>query len=166
MRKHVTAVLIALVFCVVSGHGQSVADAARQERKKEPSKDSAASPKVITNDDLTGSAPPQTAPRAKTSSNKDSKADQETAAFSRNAENTKAAILAQETRIKGMQTQIDTMRASIRYVETGVPLNQNMQQKQQAADRMQEQLNLEVKHLQAMQEAARKAGFGSTVYDP
>ena len=92
--------------------------------------------------------------------------DQETAAFARKAEKAKTAILAQKARIKSMQTQIAKMRASIRYVETGVPLNQNQMQKQQAADRMQEQLDGEVKKLEAMQEAARRAGFGTVVYDP
>jgi predicted RNase H-like nuclease (RuvC/YqgF family) len=166
MRKHMSAVLIAVFLCVVLGYGQSVADTARQERQKEVAKDSATAPKVITNDDLTETTPNQTTPRTKTPSNKVSKADWETAAFERNAEKAKAAILAQETRIKSLQTQIDKMRASIRYVETEVPLNQVQLQKQQTADHMQEQLNLEVKHLEAMQEAARRAGFGSVVYNP
>jgi hypothetical protein len=166
MRKHLSVVLIAVFFCAISGYGQSLADTARQERQKDPAKDSAAAPKIITNDDLTTSASSQTIPRTKTAPNKAAKADQEAARFDRNAEKAKAAILAQETRIKSLQTQIDKMRASIRYVETGVPLNQVQQQKQQTADHMQEQLNLEVKHLEAMQEAARRAGFGSVVYNP
>ncbi len=166
MRKHLSAVLITVVFCAISGYGQSLADAARQERQKDTAKDSAVAPKVITNDDLTTSAPNHTIPRTKTDPYRASKADQEAARFDRNAEKAKAAILAQETRIKSLQTQIDKMRASIRYVETGVPLNQVQMQKQQTADHMQEQLNLEVKHLEAMQEAARRAGFGSVVYNP
>ena len=166
MRKHLSAVLIAMFFCVVSGYGQSLADAARQERQKDVAKDSATAPKVITNDDLTTSTASQTIPRSKTAPNRASKADQEAAKFDRNAEKAKAAILAQETRIKSLQAQIDKMRASVRYVETGVPLNQVQLQKQQTADHMQEQLNLEVKHLEAMQEAARRAGFGSVVYNP
>ena len=166
MRKHLPTVLIAVIFCIVSGYGQSVADAARQERQKETAEDPAASPKVITDDDLTGTTPNQTTPRARAASKKDSKADQQAVKFDHDAEKTKAAILAQEIRIKSLQTQIDKTRASIRYVETGVPLNQAQMQKQQTADRMQEQLNLEVKHLEAMQEAARRAGFGSVVYEP
>jgi hypothetical protein len=166
MRKHLSTILIAVIFGASFSYAQSVADAAQQERKKEAAKDPAVAPKVVTNDDLTETAPNQIASRVKTSSNQVTKADRETAAFDRNAQKTEAAILTQETRIKNLQIQIDKMRASIRYVETGVPLNQHQLQKQQTADRMQEQLNLEVKRLEAMQEAARRLGFGSVVYNP
>jgi len=165
MNKRILLLLIC-ASCTI-GHAQSLADTARQERDKEAAKESATTPKVITNDDLGSSTPAQHTTGPKNSNNKDlNKADQETAAFAKNAEKTKAAILAQETRIADLKTQIAKLRASIRYVETGVPLNQNQLQKQQAADGMQQKLDNEVKKLDAMKEAARRAGFGSVVYQP
>src|SRR5438477_7947259 len=156
MRKHI---LLCTLFCAAICYGQSLADTARQEREKEATKDSAPAPKVITNDDLDSGPVNQALQHNKKTQTNAAKMDQETAAFARKAEKAKTAILAQKARIKSMQTQIAKMRASIRYVETGVPLNQNQMQKQQAADRMQEQLDGEVKKLEAMQEAARRAGF-------
>ena len=123
-------------------------------------------PKVITNDDLAPQTSDPIAPHAKTPDTKSPKPGQDEAAFAKKAEQTKTAILAQKSRIKGLQTQIEKTRASIHYVEVGVPYNQNQLQKQQAADRMQEQVDEEIKRLAVMQEAARRAGFGSVVYDP
>ena len=157
----------ALISAALTCHGQSLADAARQAREKEAAKDPTAATKVITNDDLDPtSVSTKPAQAAKKSAPTSSKAAQDEAAFERNAEKTKAAILAQETKIKGLQAEIEKMRASIRYIETGVPANQNQLQKQQAADRMQERLDDENKKLAAMQEAARHAGYGNVVYEP
>lgn len=167
MNKSVILLLACGLFCPAVGHAQSPADIARQHRDKEGSKDPSTSPKVITNDDLSPSASEKHTSDVKKSNDRDlSKAHRETAAFAKNAEQTKAAILAQETRIAELQTEIAKMRASIHYVETDVPANQNQLQKQQAANRMQEKLDNEVKKLNEMKEAARRAGFGSEVYEP
>ena len=44
--------------------------------------------------------------------------------------------------------------------------NERQQQKQQEVDTMKAQLEQQQKALEEMQEAARKEGFGSSVYDP
>jgi len=151
-----------LILLSVSVHGQSLGDVARTERQKQdPSPNQ---PKVITNDDLGTQSSDSS--RNKTKDKKDPKPGQKEEAFEKNAERTKASILAQKTRITNLQAEIAKLRASIRYVEVGVPYNENQLKKQQAADRMQEQLGQENQKLAAMQEAARKAGFGSVVYDP
>lgn len=167
MNRSPLLLLICVLFCPALGHAQSPADAAHQQLDKEAATNPATTPKVITNDDLSAGASDQQAAYPKKSNDRDlRRAHQDTAAFAKNAEKTKAAILAQKTRIAELQTQIAKMRASIRYVETDVPANQNQLQKQQAADRMQEKLDNEVKKLNEMKEAARRAGFGSVVYEP
>src|SRR5437868_4361734 len=60
---------------------------------------------------------------------------------------------------------------SVHFVEAnryynGVQYNQYQLKKQQEAQRMKKQLDGEKKTLGNMQESARKAGFGSAVYDP
>jgi hypothetical protein len=166
MAKRMSEILIVALFCVAACFGQSVADAARQERQKDAAKDSATTPKIITNDELTSALPQQSTPAARKSNSKESNPERDKAAFAKNAERTKAAILAQKTKITAMQAEIEKARASIHYVEVGVPANPNQLQKQKAADRMQEQLNEETQKLTEMQEAARRAGFGSVVYKP
>jgi hypothetical protein len=47
-----------------------------------------------------------------------------------------------------------------------VQYNEYQLKKQQEAQRMQKQLETEKKSLGNAQESARKAGFGSAVYDP
>ena len=162
--RKITALLVGLSLSGASSLGQSLGDVARVQRQKQGDSSTNQPAKVITNDDLgTQSTDPS---HAKTKDKKDSKPDQKEEAFEKNAERTKAAILAQKTKITSLQAQIDKLRASIHYVEVGVPYNEYQLKKQQAADRMQEQLGQENQKLAAMQEAARKAGFGSVVYDP
>jgi hypothetical protein len=164
MRRASVIVLVWILVCAAMGQAQSAGDTPSQGPKKDNAKSPTTRSKVITNDDLTPSPDPAT-PKSKTS-NPEPKPGPDTAAFSRNADRTREAILAEKTKIKDMQVQIEKLRATIHYVETGVPANSNQLQKQQAADRMQEQMELETKKLSGMQEAARHAGFGSVVYDP
>jgi len=161
--RRITALFIGLALSSAFFFGQSLGDAARSQRQKQGD-NSTSQPKVITNDDLDTQSSDSS--HNKTKEKKDPKPGQKEEAFEKNAEHTKAAILAQKTRITNLQAQIDKLRASIRYIEVGVPYNENQLKKQQAADRMQEQLGQENQKLAAMQEAARKAGFGSVVYDP
>jgi hypothetical protein len=83
----------------------------------------------------------------------------------------KASFLAQKQKIKDFQKQLDDLRASIYYVEAnrysnGAQYNQYQLRKQQEADRMQKKLDEVKKNFENQQDAARKAGFGTAIYDP
>jgi len=87
------------------------------------------------------------------------------------AEKWKSQILQQKTAIAALQEDIKTTSDSIHYagancVANCAPWNEKQQQKQQEVDTMKAQLEDAKKQLEEMQEAARKEGFGSTVYDP
>jgi hypothetical protein len=80
-------------------------------------------------------------------------------------------ILAQKSSIASLKSGIDQLSASIQYapgncVEGCVEWNQHQQEKQQQVDSMKAQLEEMQKQLEEMQEAARKQGYGSSVYDP
>ena len=80
-------------------------------------------------------------------------------------------ILAQKNAIASLKSDIDQLSASIQYapgncVSGCVEWNEQQQQKQQQVDTMKAQLEEQQKQLGEMQEAARKQGYGSSVYDP
>jgi hypothetical protein len=83
----------------------------------------------------------------------------------------KSQIMAQKNSIANLKSDIDSLTASIQYapgncVSGCVQWNERQQQKQQQVDSMKVQLEQMEKHLEDMQEAARKQGYGSSVYDP
>ncbi|MBZ5599645.1 MAG: hypothetical protein LAN83_15145 [Acidobacteriia bacterium] len=179
--------LIGLAFLLVTaGYAQSLGDVARENRQKQQAKDkqkdkdkdqdkqdAAAAHKVITNEDMpehddalddsdVGENGDQPAEAADQSSS---------GAVTRSGEQWKAAIQAQKDAIAAMQSQVDKLNASVHFVEAnrytnGVQYNQYQLEKQKQAQQMQKQLDEQKKKLEDMQEAARKAGFGSAVYDP
>jgi len=71
-----------------------------------------------------------------------------------------------------MQAQIDKLNGSIRFVDSnayvnGVQYNQyQVKKQQQAAKSAKTQIAEQKKSLEQMQDAAKKAGMGSAVYDP
>ena len=87
------------------------------------------------------------------------------------AEKWKSQILQQKTAIAALQEDIKTTGDSIHYagancVANCTQWNEKQQEKQQEVDTMKAQLEDAKKQLEEMQEAARKEGFGSKVYDP
>jgi len=69
------------------------------------------------------------------------------------------------------QAQLDKLRASSKFVEAnryvnGAHYNQHQLAKRQEADRMEKRLEQMKQKFADLQERARKAGFGSAVYDP
>ena len=88
-----------------------------------------------------------------------------------NAEQWKAQILQQKNAIAALEEDIKNTSESIHYAGANCVANCNQwnerqQQKQQEVDSMKAQLEEAKKQLGEMQEAARKQGFGSSVYDP
>jgi hypothetical protein len=70
-----------------------------------------------------------------------------------------------------LQKQIDEIKESIQFapancVENCVQWNERQLEKQRQAEGMRAQLEEMKKHLDTMQDAARKQGYGSSVYDP
>ena len=151
-------------------HGQSLGDVARQQRQKQAEKQASAPHKVVTDDDLPAhSSDP--ANNSTAASQNQSTVDGPPINSSANAEEVKANFVAAKKQIADFEAQLEKLRASVHYVEAnrysnGVEYNQYQQRKQQEVDRMQKQLDQARQKLQSMQEQARKAGFGSAVYDP
>jgi predicted RNase H-like nuclease (RuvC/YqgF family) len=171
--------------CTVAGYGQSsdsssdnpsLGDLARKQREKQQqAKDKDGKPKkVLTNEDLPAH-PEDTAPSADAPENHGPDDAEPSAApagaVMENGEKWKAAISQQKAAIADLKNHIDKVQDSIHFVEAnayrnGVEYNKIQAQKQQEVQRLQGQLDEQQKNLEKMQESARKAGFGSSVWDP
>jgi hypothetical protein len=138
-----------------------------QAAKKDPA--AAAKPsKVFTNSDLPDP------PIERNSLPKHPAASYTTASassrFSQSAETWKTQITAQKNAVASLQLQFTQLSESIHFasgcVSGCVAWNERQKQKMDQADRMKLQLDDENKKLEAMQEAARRQGYGSSVYEP
>jgi predicted RNase H-like nuclease (RuvC/YqgF family) len=157
------------LFFVAGGFGQSLGDVAWQQREKQ-AKDGHATRKVVTNEEI-----PEH-PEASSSGSVDTDEHDSTPAApasndAHSAEQWKAEIQGQKSSIASLQSQIDKLNSSIHFVEAnrysnGVQYNERQIKKQDEVQRMQKQLDEQKKQLEEMQESARKAGLGSSVYDP
>jgi hypothetical protein len=170
-------VLVATVFLCfsITGFCQSLGDVAREQRQKQQQKNAKPDQqkKVITNEDLP-------AHESDDPIEEDSRTDlvHDESAFDSSSESKvqqgerwKAQIQAQKTTISNLQAQMDKLNSSIHYVESnryynGVQHNERQAQKQEQVEQMRKQLEEQRQKLEEMQEAARRAGFGSAVYDP
>lgn len=173
MRNYKIRICFPVVFFLLAGisHAQSLGDVARQQRQKQQAKDPNATHKVVTNDQIPES------PEASANSSDDAEGAPESSApvastaGKKTAEQWKAEIQARKTRIAAILSQVDKLNDSVHFVEAnrytdGVQYNQYQLKKQQEAQRLQKQLDGEKKQLENAQESARKAGFGTAVYDP
>jgi hypothetical protein len=166
--KFLATIVVALVF-VAGGFAQSLGDVARRQREKQ-AKDPHASRKVVTNEDI-----PERAESSSSTSVDSDEHDSTPAPAASNdthsAEQWKTQIQGQKSSITSLQSQIDKLNSSIHFVEAnrysnGVQYNEHQIKKQDEVQRMQKQLDEQKKQLEDMQESARKAGLGSSVYDP
>jgi len=158
---------------------QSLGDVARQQRlQREKSKTAqdqnkdknqdAKPSKVITNEEIPEHAGFVT----------EAASDNETAAVAPAdgtkapaEEDVKSQIQAQKGEILSLQRQIDEISESIKFAPANCvsgceQWNERQKGKQQQVERMQAQLDELKKHLEEMQESARKQGLGSSVYEP
>jgi len=83
----------------------------------------------------------------------------------------KSQIQAQKAAIASMQSEISNLTASIQYAGSNcvsgcVEWNEEQQRKQQELESMKSQLEEMKNQLEEMQDAARKQGYGTAVYDP
>ncbi len=87
------------------------------------------------------------------------------------AEEVRSAVQSQKSAIASLKEEIASLTNSIHYaggncIANCVQWNERQKQKQDEVERMKGQLDEQEKHLEDMQESARKQGFGSSVYDP
>jgi hypothetical protein len=165
----VVAIIGVVLFVVVGSYGQSLGDVARQQRQKQ-AKDAHAAHKVVTNEDIPEH--PEAASSTSVSTDEsDTAPASPTSNDTHSGEQWKAKIEAQRNSIASLQSQIDKLNSSVHFVEAnryynGVQHNERQIQKQDEVQRMHKQLDEQKKQLEDMQESARKAGLGSSVYEP
>jgi hypothetical protein len=161
---------------------QSLGDVARENREKKAEDGSAVPAKVITNKDLpkdadAGSQPASTQTAANPTLNMQAADPGATqlAAEQRLAETVAAAqwkrqILSQKNRVATLQARIDQcnalMRATYGTVQYEGPSGRSQARQLQQVAEIQQQLDQQKRKLDRMQEAARRAGMHSAVYDP
>jgi hypothetical protein len=161
-----------------SAHAQdspSLGDLARQQRQQKeqsktaPGKDAKAN-KVITNEEIPEHAGPAPVSAAGSQEHPASMPAPSNGP-KQSEEHWKSQILGQKNQIATLQRQVDEISESIRFapancVANCVGWNERQREKQQRVERMQAQLEEEKRRLEEMQDAARKQGYGSSVYDP
>jgi predicted RNase H-like nuclease (RuvC/YqgF family) len=165
----IVAVVEAILFAVVSSYGQSLGDVARAQRQKQ-AKDAQTTRKVVTNEDMPEHAEPVSSTSVSTDE-RDTAPGSPASNDTHAGEQWKAKIEAQKSSVASLQNQIDKLNSSIHFVEAnrysnGVQYNERQVKKQDEVQRLQKQLDEQKKQLEDMQESARKAGLGSSVYEP
>ena len=180
MHRTVFETFIIALLLSLSAYGQQpLGDVARQYREKKDADQAAtAATKVITNQDLgedpNAPSPPSAGqkpahPASKTKAS-DDRAAQKAQAKEREAQRWKGPILEQKNKITYLQAQIDQANANIRTTYgsavTDGPFTRPLVQAQQKVAQMQLQLDDMKRRLEDMQDAARRAGVQSQVYDP
>jgi hypothetical protein len=83
----------------------------------------------------------------------------------------KSSIALQKASVADLKSRIDKLNASIHFVSAnayrnGADYNKYQAQKQQEVEHLQGELEEQKKSLDQMQETARRAGYGSAVWDP
>jgi len=176
---------VSTLACGLPAFGQdspSLADLARQARLQKQKDaqahysatntpdDGAKTPRVITNDEIPERDEP-TVPSGQSS--KPSKSTDAFPAYSQQkltAAEWKSQIQAQKAAIASLQNEISTLGASIHFpvscLRNCVQKNERQLQKEDRVEVMKVQLEQQQKHLEEMQESARKQGYGNSVYDP
>ena len=148
-----------------------------QGKDKDKDKDTVAkdaqpkTPHVITNDEIPEHIGP-TRTRPSVAQNPDDDEEQPDESEDKvPPEYWKSAIQMQKNGIASLRSQIDQLVASIQYaggncVSNCAEWNERQKQKQDQVDAMKVELQQQEKRLEDMQEACRKQGYGSSVYDP
>jgi hypothetical protein len=164
--------------------GQPLGDVARANREKQAAQAAAGTtPRVITNKDLPADPPevqeasasqPMTVVSGVNRSFEGHSSYQRFAeqnlAEQRAGEQWRGRIQAQESRIADLQARIDQMNASMHPAGGSAlyegPYNRYQARQMQRVAQMQEMLDQQRGRLYMMQEAARRAGMHTSVYDP
>ena len=183
------AIAVALVLPAAAfAYGQSLGDIARENREKKADSTPAAQPKVITNKDLpkdkdssdpaaSGAQPAAVLPanenpgKSAAEHRAEQRFAQQRLAEQRAAEQWKRRILAQKDKMASLQERIDNLKANVQFANVSTypysgPYNRAQARQVQRIMQLQQQLDEQKRKLEQMQEAARRAGMHTAVYDP
>ena len=190
MRTRRVFVLLAAgaYLCALVGYAQdsqSLADAARQARLQKQQKDAQAkdspastndaqpakTPRVITNDEIPEHVGSTLTPARSTQTQNPTYTAPSSGTRKTPADQWKSQIQAQKRAIASLQSEIANLSGSIHFPVNCLPntcaqRNERQLDKENRVDIMKQQLEEQQKRLEDLQEAARKQGFGSAVYDP
>jgi len=175
----------ALLVCASAGYSQSsnapssdtpsLGDLVRKQKQlQQEAKDKGAKPnKVVTDEDIPPH-PEESSTDANSTNDESPHGDAEVTPAStvmHTGEQWKAAISQQKSAIADLKARIDKVQSSIHFLEanayrSGVQYNKLQARKQEEVARAQNQLVEMQKNLERMQDDARRAGFGSAVWDP
>jgi len=187
LKRHTCLIIAvagsALMLGTVAGYAQSsdtpassapsLGDLVRkQKQKQQQEKDKGVKPKkVVTDEDM-----PEHPEESSTDATSDEipHADPDVtpaSAVAHTGEQWKAAISQRKSAIADLKARIEKVQSSIHFVEAnayrnGVQYNKGQAHKQEEVERAQNQLVEMQKNLEKMQEDARRAGYGSAVWDP
>jgi hypothetical protein len=172
--KLVLIVWATIFLFAATAYGQdppSLGDLARQQRQQKEAEQTKNASRVVTDEEV----PEHTGPEpAVTSDHRErgSSMPAPSTGAKQSAERWKSQIQAQKAQIASLQAQIDKVNQSIRFAPHEcagprcVQWNERQREKQQQVERMQAQIQEQKKRLEAMQESARKQGYGNSVYEP
>jgi predicted RNase H-like nuclease (RuvC/YqgF family) len=147
----------------------SLGDLARKQRQHNEATDKSGKPvKVITNEQIP-EHPAAAIRQARAEESSDPHYDANVDRGS--AGRWKSQILTQKNQVANLQREIEDLNESIRFAPANcaancVGWNERQREKQLRVERMRAQLDEQKKRLDEMQDSARRAGFGSSVYDP
>lgn len=162
-----------LIFSATVARSQSspsLGDVARQQRQQESTAQASGNaPKAYTNADVP--KPSDSDARVETANTRKAPLPVPSNQPRQSAARWKAQIRAQENQITAIQDRIDRLNGSIHFADDCamgwcVGWNQRQVKKQGQVESLRKQLDEQKEHLAEMQEAARRQGYGSSVYEP
>jgi hypothetical protein len=188
MRRLFVLLAAGAIVCAATAHGQdeqSLGDAARQARFQKQQKDAKsknlpansndaqpvkAPKRVVTNEDI----PEHVGSTLTSASNSTNRNNPYTprsyAPRKATAEEWRTMIQGEKAAITSMQAQMENLSHSIHYpiacLTNCVQRNERQKEKQNQVEILQGQLDQMQKQLEDLQEAARRQGLGSAIYDP
>jgi hypothetical protein len=188
MRRLLVLLAASAIVCAATAHGQdeqSLGDAARQARFQKQQKDAKsknlpansndaqpvkAPKRVVTNEDI----PEHVGSTLTSASNSTNRNNPYTprsyAPRKATAEEWRTMIQGEKAAITSMQAQMENLSHSIHYpiacLTNCVQRNERQKEKQNQVEILQGQLDQMQKQLEDLQEAARRQGLGSAIYDP
>jgi hypothetical protein len=157
------SLVVLLAAEIAFGQEIPLGDVARQQRDKQKSKPANRVSKVLTNEDLPKHPDSETDAATQEDVKDEEIGDQSSAKSSQ--------ILIQKRSIAAQQKQLERLRASIHFVDAnryvnGAQYNEQQRRRQLQLEQAEKQLEQQKKRLADMQDRARRAGFGNSVYDP
>jgi hypothetical protein len=170
------SLVVLLAAEIAFGQETPLGDVARQQRDKQKAKLTNRVSKVVTNEDLPKHSDSETDSATREDAKDEQIGDQSSAKSSRpperqSAEQWQAQILIQKRSIAAQDKQLERLRASIHFVDAnryvnGAQYNEQQRRRQIQLEQAEKQLEQQKKRLADMQDRARRAGFGNSVYDP